>query len=295
VNIRKFFAVFFITTALLFMCVLGAGYAYVSSLQIGEGGEIAELDTHVEKHERKNVLVVGSDKSGVLADVIMIFSFSDEKDPVNVVSIQRDTEVMVDGLSWKINSTYQLGLERFVGIIKDITDIPIHDYIVVNFKAVENVIDLLGGVDFDVPQDMDYEDPFQDLYIHLRGGYQHLNGNQSLQLLRFRGYPMADIQRTKVQRDFIMAVFRQKVKPENISKIEPIFNAISKNIKSSLNINEVLEYAGMAQGVEMNTYPMPCILNGYGGVIVDRANMYTLAQEHFVYEESNMQVANTQE
>ena len=126
------------------------------------------------------------------------------------------------------------------------------------------------------------------MYIHLKGGYQHLNGNKALQLLRFRGYPMADIQRTQVQRDFIMAVFEQKVKPENVSKIEPIFNAVSKNIKSSLSINEVLDYAGMAQGVQMNTYPMPCILNGYGGVIVDRANMYTLVQEHFIVEESNM-------
>lgn len=288
-NIRKFFSVFFISTTLLFLCVFAAAYVYVSGLQIGGGGEIAELDVHVEKHERKNVLVVGSDKSGVLADVIMIFSFSDENDPVNVVSIQRDTEVTVDGYSWKINSTYQLGLERFVSIVKDVTEIPIHDYIVVNFKAVENVIDLLGGVDFNVPQDMDYEDPYQDLYIHLRGGYQHLNGAKALQLLRFRGYPMADIQRTQVQRDFIMAVFEQKVKAENVSKIEPIFNAVSKNIQSSLSVNEVLEYATMAQGVQMNTYPMPCILNGYGGVIVDRAGMYELAQQHFIVEESNME------
>ena len=117
-NIRKFFSVFFISTTLLFLCVFAAAYVYVSGLQIGGGGEITELDTHVEKHERKNVLVVGSDKSGVLADVIMIFSFSDENDPVNMVSIQRDTEVTVDGYSWKINSTYQLGLERFVSIVK---------------------------------------------------------------------------------------------------------------------------------------------------------------------------------
>lgn len=288
-NVRKFFKVFFITTTLLFLALFMAGYTYISNLNIGNVEEIAGLESHVEKHERKNVLVVGADKSEVLADVIMIFSFSDEDDPVNVVSIQRDTEVVVDGHSWKINSTYQLGPERFLSIIKDVTEIPIHDYIVVNFKAVENVIDLLGGVDFDVPQDMDYEDPFQDLYIHLRGGYQHLNGNQSLQLLRFRGYPMADIQRTQVQRDFIMALFKQKAKAENISKIEPIFNAISKNIKSSLSVNEALDYAKMAQGAQMNTYPMPCILNSYGGVIVDRAGMYSLAQQHFIIEESNME------
>ncbi|MBQ7040349.1 MAG: LCP family protein, partial [Clostridia bacterium] len=134
-NIKRFFAVFFISTALLFCCLFVAAYIYVSGLQVGEVIDIAELDTHVEQNERKNVLVIGTDKSGVLADVIMIFSFSDEKDPVNMVSIQRDTDVMVDGRSWKINSTYQLGLERFVGIIKDVAGVQIHDYIVVNFKA----------------------------------------------------------------------------------------------------------------------------------------------------------------
>lgn len=285
-NIKRFFAVFFLSTFLLFGCVIFAGYTYVTGLQIGEVVEVEELDERVEKTERQNILVVGSDKSGVLADVMMIFSFSDEKDPINVVSVQRDTMVNVNGSSRKINSTYQLGLERFISIVKDTTTIPIHDYIVVNFKAVEDVVNLLGGVDFEVPQNMNYDDPYQDLHIHLNAGYQHLNGSQALQLLRFRGYPMADIQRTKVQRDFIMAAFQQKVKAENISKIEPIFNSISQNIKSSLSVNEVLDYAGMAQGVEMNTYPMPGTTNGYGGVLVNHEEMYNLAQEHFVYKES---------
>ncbi len=285
-NIKKFFKVFAIVTVLLLLIEVFAAYIYVSKLNIGSGGHIDELDEEVKSHERKNVLVAGTDKSGLLADVLMIFSFSDEGDPVNVVSIQRDTEVQVGGATWKINSVLQKGKEALVQMVKDVTGIPIHDYIIVNFDAVKDVVDLLGGVDFEVPQNMDYEDPAQDLYIHLKKGYQHLDGENALKLLRFRSYPMADIQRTQVQRDFIQAMFEQKAKIENISKVEGIFNAISKNITSSLKINEVLDYVGMAKDVQMQTYEMPCVLTGRGTVVVDSAGMQELAEAHFIEEES---------
>lgn len=284
-NVKTFFKVFLITTLILVCIAVFAGYTYITKMNVGTGGDIEELDAAVASHERKNILVVGTDKSGLLADVLMIFSFSDDGEPVNLVSIQRDTEVLVNGRTWKINSVLQKGKESLVQMVKDITGIPIHDYIIVNFKAVEDVVNLLGGVDFDVPQDMDYDDPAQDLHIHLRGGYQHLNGENALKMLRFRGYPMADIQRTQVQRDFIQATFEQKAKIENISKVEGIFNAISKNITSSLTVKEVLNYVGMAKGVQMQTYEMPYVLTGRGTVVVNQAGMKELAETHFIYED----------
>ena len=268
------------------MCVmLFAGYCWISGMNIGSGGEIAELTQEVKKNERKNILLVGTDKSGVLADVIMIFSFSDEGNPVNVMSIQRDTEVYVGNSRWKINSVLQRGKEELVQTVKSITNIPIHDYAIVNFKAVEDVVNLLGGVDFYVPQDMDYEDPEQDLYIHLKKGQQWLNGANALKLLRFRGYGMADIERTKVQRDFIQATFKQKMKVEYITKVEGIFNAVQKNISSSITMSDVMSYVNMMKDSEMDTYEMPYILTGRGTVVVDNAKMYSLANQHFIIEE----------
>lgn len=287
-NIKKYFTVFFLTTSFLMIAMMVGSYLYVAQISIGSGGHIEQLNSEVKSYERKNILLIGTDKSGLLADVIMIFSFSDSGDPLNVMSVQRDTEVTVNGSVWKINSVLQKGKEVFVQEIKDITGMPIHDYAIVNFTAVENIVDLLGGVDFNVPQAMHYEDPAQDLYIHLNPGMQHLNGANALKLLRFRGYPMADIQRTQVQRDFIMAMFEQKAKLENLSKIEKIFGAIEKNITSSLNVNEILDYAGMAQKSEMHTYEMPCQLTGRGTVSVDRAGMQELAASHFITEESSM-------
>lgn len=271
------------------MCVmLYAGYHFISGMNIGSGGEIAELTQEVKKNERKNVLLVGTDKSGVLADVIMIFSFSDEGNPVNVMSIQRDTEVYVGNSTWKINSVLQKGKEELVQTVKNITNIPIHDYAVVNFKAVEDVVNLLGGIDFYVPQDMDYEDPEQDLYIHLKEGQQWLDGAKALKLLRFRGYGMADIERTKVQRDFIQAAFKQKMKVEYITKVEGIFNAVTNNISSSITLSDVLSYVNMMKDAEMNTYEMPYVLTGRGTVIVDNSKMYSLVNQYFTIDESEI-------
>ena len=84
------------------------------------------------------------------------------------------------------------------------------DYAMVNFDVFARVVDLFGGVDFDVPVDMDYEDPYQDLYIHLKAGEQHLNGEEALQVMRFRsGYAMADLERVNVQRNFVQAAMDQ--------------------------------------------------------------------------------------
>jgi LCP family protein required for cell wall assembly len=158
-----------------------------------------------------------------------------------------------------------LGQESLaVQTVKEVTGVPIHDYVTVNFDAVEDVIDALGGVDFYVPQNMHYEDPYQDLYIHLNKGQQHLNGEKAVQLLRFRSYPMADIERTNVQRNFIQALMDQKLNVSNVDKIPEIYEAVNKNIKSSMSLAEVMGYATTVlkmDDLKFNSFPCPYYLS----------------------------------
>lgn len=192
---------------------------------------------------RKNVLVVGTDQSGLRADVIMIASFPDGKGSVNVASVPRDTRMKLTSGSQKINTALAIGGdEMLVEKVKNVTGIEIHDFVKVNFKAVEDVVDKLGGIKFNVPQDMKYNDPEQDLYIDLKEGEQKLNGEDALKLLRFRGYAMADIERTKVQRDFLHAAFEQKVKIRYIFKIPAIMSSVSENMVSSVSSSDALSY-----------------------------------------------------
>ena len=166
----------------------------------------------------------------------------------------------------KINAALALGKESLaVKTVKEVTGVPIHNYITVNFDAVEDVVNALGGVDFYVPNNMDYEDPYQELYIHLSKGQQHLNGEQAVQLLRYRGYAMADIERTNVQRDFIQALVDQKLTMSNFDKIPEIYSAVNKHIRSNMTLADVMIYATKIMGMKdmkFNSFQCPYYISG---------------------------------
>ena len=264
-NKKLYFRTLLISTAAMLAVAFAVIVFWATNfVNIGGGTDIKELDK-VQPNSRQNIVVFGTDKSGLRSDTIMIFSISEKENNINVVSIPRDLKVKIKGGFQKINTAMALGQENLaVQTVKEVTGIPIHDYVTVNFDAVEDIIDAVGGVDFYVPQNMNYEDPYQDLYIHLNKGQQHLNGEKAVQLLRFRSYPMADIERTNVQRDFIQAVIDQKLNVSNVDKIPEIYGAVSKNVKSSMSIAEVVDYATMVlkmEDMKFNSFQCPYYLS----------------------------------
>jgi len=230
--------------------------------------------------------VLGTDKSGLRSDVIMIFSFSQKEKTINSVSIPRDTRVKLYGRYQKINAALAIGEEEeTISAVRDVTGIPIHEYVKVNFKAVEDVVDAVGGVKFNVPQRMKYKDPYQDLVIDLEEGEQVLNGNQALQLLRFRQYPMGDLQRIQVQQDFIRAAFEQKLKFRYVMKAGKIFKAVEDNITTSLTASDVAKLARtvLSCGTDgITTLELPTYMSPSGiYVIVDQNKIENFAEENF--------------
>lgn len=282
-NIKRFITAFSLSTIILLTLFLVVGFIYVYNSNLGFGEEIAELDKAVP-NQVKNVVVMGTDKSGLHSDVIMIFSVSTKNQTISCTSIPRDTRVNVKGSYIKITEAMAYGGESTViQELKEITGLQIHDYVTFNFKAVEDVIDALGGVDFYVPQNMFYQDPEQDLYINLKKGQQLLNGDKSLQLLRFRSYALGDIQRTKVQRDFMQAVFEQKANAKYIANVPKVYAAINNNIKSSLSLSEVKNYAVLIskmENPEFNNIELPYSLAG-NFVILNREDVSKIFVENF--------------
>ena len=203
------------------------------------------LDYAEVSKEKCNILIMGTDKSGLLTDVMMIAQI----DPVNrtafVMSIPRDTNLIYNpnnpSREKRINSVHAIaererkGSEAAILAVKELTGIPIHHYVKINTKAFIDCIDALGGVEFDVPQRMKYSDPFQDLYIDLQPGLQRLDGDKSEQLVRFRHYPNGDIGRIEVQQKFMHALFSQKLQVKYVGKIYEVYNIIAKNIESSMS------------------------------------------------------------
>ena len=146
-------------------------------------------------------------------------------------------------------------------------------------------MDAVDGVVFDVPQDMNYKDPYQDLVIDLDKGEQLLDGDKALQLLRFRRYPMGDLQRVSVQQDFIRAAFKQKLNLKYAFKASKIFEAVEENVTSSLTGAEVARLAMQVLGCGpdgITTLELPTYLSQNGVyVIVDQNKIEDFVEENF--------------
>lgn len=282
-NVKKFLSIFFISTISLLLLFLIVGFIFVYNTNIGSGEELSVLDEALPD-QVKNIVVMGTDKSGLHSDVIMVFSLSTEKETISCTSILRDAKVNYNGRNIKITEAMAYGKESAViQGIKDITGLQIHDYVTFNFTAVKDIVDALGGVDFYVPQNMFYEDPEQDLYINLRQGQQLLDGSKALQLLRFRSYPMADITRTETQRAFMEALFEQKASVKYIGSIPRIYTAINKNMKSSLSLAEIKDYADLIVKMDnpvFNNIELPYSLSS-PYVIYNQAAISQIFEESF--------------
>ncbi len=222
----------------------------------------------------KNVLIIGSDKSKINADVIMLVKLDSETKSVDLISILRDTKMTVNGRSYKLNASLQLGGEEFVvEQVEKLLNVDIDNYVFVNYEGFREVIDAIGGVDFYVPQDMYYVDPEQDLYINLKEGQQHLDGDKAEQLVRFRQYPMGDIQRTQVQRDFLMAVYKQKLNSNLLKSYKTLIPAVMNFVDTDVSATEALQYANFVKDFNpdaITSYQMPYkIIEGSPYVLAD--------------------------
>lgn len=228
----------------------GALYAmdrYMSSFDV-EGEPPKSLDSPIP--DRINILLIGSDKGGSNTDVLMLVSFDKEDNKLRLMSIPRDTRVLVNNRPIKINACMAYGKEELLlKTIKEVTGAPIHYYLKADIAGFREVVDILGGVDFDVPQDMKYSDPSQNLKIDLKKGPQHLDGKKAEQLVRFRRYQQADIQRIHVQQDFMRALINQNLNSELLVKAPKLYSEISKYLKTNFKSSDVLKSLGIIKAL----------------------------------------------
>lgn len=214
------------------------------------------------------VLVVGRDRVGMNTDTIMLAMLDGEKGELNVVSIPRDTLVNVSWSVKKVNSIYgALGTEGLVNGIEDLVGYEIDNYVIVNTFVFQQLIDAIGGVHFDVPLNMYYDDPGQDLHIHLNAGYQWLNGAQAEHVVRFRqnndgtGYPNGDLGRIETQQKFAMALAKQLLSLGNIRNLSELVNIVVSNTDTDLTAANIAYYAEeflKLSGDSIRFHTLPC-------------------------------------
>lgn len=257
--------------------------------------DFRQLESSTSEEIPLNLLVLGLDKDGTRCDVIMLFNFEPGLSKINLLSIARDTRVLDRGKYGKINALYSRGGEKLVAEeVTEITGLPVHYYLTVDFKGFRKIIDTLGGVQFYVPFRMSYDDPTQDLYIHLRKGMQLLNGKKAEQLVRYRkgnykgqGYTEGDIGRIKMQQDFLKALIKQKVSFRYISRVDDIFGILRKYVKTNITLSDITHYLGSIGKIkadEIETFTIPGDSRMIGDTwyfIYDRDKVYTIINDNF--------------
>ena len=216
-------------------------------------GALAALDAFDPETDSKyNVLLMGVDAGESLTDVIMIYQIDPQEKKINMLSIPRDSKVTYNGRTEKINAVHAYGSQQAdpnggnrgdeyaIKFIKDLTGIPIHHYMCITIPAFRQIIDSLGGFDYNVPRKMDYDDNYQDLHIHLEPGMQHLDGAKAEQLVRFRRYTNGDIDRVATQQGVLKALVEQKVNVSYVSKVPEVFRAIRDNVNTDMTLPEFI-------------------------------------------------------
>lgn len=217
--------------------------------KINEQGEEVQVETEVPASHKEgfyNILVLGTDDDGTRTDTIMIARLNVSDHTVALLSIPRDTLIESNMTLPKINGVYgaagkgENGVKSLKAQLAKLLGFEVDGYAVVNLNAFIELVDLVGGVEFNVPMRMYYTDPTQDLYIDLQAGEQLLDGQHAMQLVRFRkGYATQDIQRTKVQQEFIQALAKKCLNVVNLAKIGDFAQIFVDNVMTDLTVGNI--------------------------------------------------------
>ena len=311
---------------LLIILIAGGVFAYrVYKNGWGLSGMLATVVGHDENTKKSlgefQVLLMGvsTDQEGVsLTDTIMIASYNPNSQRAVLVSVPRDsftgTNVKRAKASDKINAIYNLTKDPMetVDAVNELTGLDLKYYAIVQTEALIELVDALGPIEYNVPIDMDYDDPTQDLHIHLKAGVQQIDGEKAEQLLRFRknndgttfpsDYGDNDIGRMRNQREFLTAVVQQTAKLGNITKLGSILDIASRNLITNVDFNALKDYLPYA--VEFSTenllteslpgeVPDLSKTNGVSIFVVDEEETKQMIKELFFPEELTAQDDNT--
>lgn len=234
-------------------------------------------------------LIMGVDDGNGNADTIMVATYDVPNQKVGLVSVPRDTLVDVDRTVKKINAAYGAGgVEQVRREVSTLLGIPLDFYVKIELNAFKDLVNAVGGVYFDVPIDMDYDDPLQDLHIHLKAGYQRLNGDQAMQLVRFRkGYANADIGRVDTQQAFLKAMLSQILTGVTLDNVGTITRTIFDRVETDASLTDMLYFGEQALGLDLEQGMSMATLPGDGQVTYRGVDYY-----YELYEEETLEIIN---
>lgn len=227
-----------------------------------------DLRSHFERKEDfYTILVSGVDDGNGGSDTNILVAVDAVSGYIYGVSIPRDSKATFNGKNHKINAAYNTGgMALLADVVSQQLGIPVDYTVLVDLRGFEALVNAIGGVDFYIPVDMDYDDPIQDLHIHFSKGSAHLNGADALKVVRFRhnndgtGYGSEDIGRMQTQQNFLKAVAKQTLTVSNLTKIDSFVKIFQQYVETDLTLGN-LAWLGReaisigAENIDFSTLP----------------------------------------
>ncbi len=253
----------------------GSSSADVSAV-IDSDDPFADWDTenpHISQSGRKEgiytFLVAGKDVVGGGTDTMLLLSYDTNAKTIKGLNLPRDTMVNTSvHNNPRLNAVYTLnrgkdkatqtekGMAALKKHVSMLTGITPDFYVVVEWEAVGRLVDAIGGVEFDVPFNMNYDDPYQNLHIHQSAGLRKLDGDDAMQVIRWRknsdgsNSSGGDLARLGIQQDFLKAVIKKCLTPAIFLKIPDLVDIFKENVETDLTVGNILAFARLAYGMD---------------------------------------------
>ena len=211
-----------------------------------------------QKDRVTRILLLGRDRASGLADSILLVSINEAEKSTSVLQIPRDTYAEYTEKNYKkINGgPGTLGENGIKDFLSAALGVPIHYFAVIQLDCFCKLVDAVGGVDVEVPQNMEYHDPEQDLHISLDAGTQHLDGNAAEHFVRYRaGYVNADLGRLDAQKLFLRA-FAQKCRDLTPADYLRLTGASLTGVQTDIGIGEAIRLGAVLRECDPDAVPM---------------------------------------
>ena len=260
-------------TLLVIALIFGGAFALIMGAITPAGGNIKlnQLINTPKEFQGKefNILVTGVDRSSTgdlsagaandsnvndgMTDMILYVHFNNETGEMKMLQIPRDTMVTTDtsvsgnfrinGVAKTQGSDGNNNMAALCELVADQYKLPIDGFMTIRLEMLTELVDLFGGVEINVPMDVDYAAlGLGDSVIH--AGYQTLNGASMEFLLRARKiYPDGDIGRLNMQRQFYAALFRKLKSIGNIWDVAKLTPAVLNYMETNLSASDLISFA----------------------------------------------------
>lgn len=275
-----------------------------------QGNVVKNVQEYTPIEGNYNILLLGLDKVSMSTDVVMLINMNNNDNKITVMQIPRDTyiraldetrsvtnkmnENFVDHYNYRRSSgddedtAFMNALHDVETIFEDSLCININYSAIMDLEGFRNIVDTIGGVEIDIPQNMQYEDPGQDLYIDFKAGMQTLNGEDAEKFVRFRDtYAQADLGRVNAQKMFLVALFnkvKSSISLTNLSMLNSLADSVFSSVTTDLAVSDIVYFGRSVlscdlEGITMLT--LPGNLGGSDHYVMNRAAANNVINQYF--------------